>query len=408
MYCAMSNPSSDVGAVRESAPEPVYLDNAATSYPKPAEVVAAVKACLDQSLTVQRSTHLAQFRGDEILRRCRVKLARFFNACHPEELVYTYSATDGLNIAINGVVKPGAHVLVSPLEHHSVMRPLHHLRERLGVTWTQLPGDAQGLVDPGSLKQFIKPETCAVIINWISNVSGSVQPVKQIGAAARELGLAYVVDAAQATGSHPVDVQAIGCDAMAQPAHKALFSLPGLGVLYVRREFDLAPWRIGGTGYRSDLVQQPEVRPMRFEAGTPNVPAIVGLDAALDWFAQTTVERIEQQCAARVAQLIEGLREIPRVSVIGPPPAVKRGFVVSFTLDDLSGAAVDPLLLSQVLAEQYAISTRSGLHCAPTAHHHFGTYERGGTVRFSVSWFTTEEQVAYALAAVRQAAAEVG
>jgi selenocysteine lyase/cysteine desulfurase len=230
--------------------------------------------------------------------------------------------------------------------------------------------------------------------------------VAEIGAVARELGLPYIVDAAQWTGSHAVDVQAVGCQAMAQPGHKALMSLPGMGVLYLSNELDLPPWRIGGTGYRSDLVTQPEERPMRYESGTVNVPGIVGLDAALDWFAGTGIENISAHGAELVARLIDGLAEVPRVKVIGPPASPERGFVVSFTLDDGAGAPVDPLAISQILAEQYGISTRAGLHCAPPAHRHFGTLERGGTVRFSVSYFTTPDQIEYALRAVREISIE--
>ncbi len=381
----------------------VYLDNSATSFPKPAQVTDAVRDCLDKSLTVARSTHLADFRADEVLKRCRAKLARFFNADSPDEMVYTYSATDGLNIAINGVIKPGGHVIVSPLEHHSVMRPLHHLRDTAGVTWTELQGDKDGVVDPDELKQVVQKNTCAVIINWISNVTGTVQPVEAIGEVAKELGLPYVVDGAQATGTHPVDVQAIGCCAMAQPAHKALMSLPGLGVLYVNKDAALTPWRIGGTGYRSDLLMQPEERPIRYEAGTTNVPAIVGLDAAMDWFEETGLDNIQKYCAKLTARLFHALGEVPGVEVVGPEPTLHSGFLVSFCVGD-----TDPLVVSQILAERYSISSRAGLHCAPTAHHHFGTYDKGGTVRFSVGFFTTEAETQSALDAVSEIAGELG
>jgi cysteine desulfurase family protein len=394
-----------------SSPQPrslVYLDNSATSYPKPPEVIAAVRECLDQSLTVQRSTHLAAFRGDEVLRSCRAKLKRFFNAAKSEEMVYTYSATDGLNIALNGMILPGGHVITTPLEHHSVMRPLHHMRERLGITWSELPAGADGVVDLSALKALRRKETCLLALNWVSNVSGTMQPAVEAGRIARELELPYMVDAAQISGTHPVDVAALQCDAMAQPAHKALMSLPGLGVLYVRSGAELTPWRIGGTGYRSDLVMQPEERPMRFEAGTPNVPGIVGLDAAMDWFERTGIEAVEAHCAAMVAALWEGLQGIPGLCLIGPGPALKRGCVVSFTLDDAAGRPLDPLVVSQALSEGFGVSSRAGLHCAPSAHRHFGTYDRGGTVRFSVSYYTAPEQVATAVDAVAAVAHELG
>jgi cysteine desulfurase family protein len=383
----------------QAFPKLTYLDNAATSFPKPPEVVEAVRACLGQSLTVQRSTHVAPFHGDEVMRRCRVKVAKFICAQQPEEIVYAYSATDALNIAIHGLVKPGSHVLVSPLEHHSVMRPLHSLRRNTGVEFETLQADAMGVVDLNSLRQALKPDS-VVIINWISNVSGTVQPVVEIGAICRELGVPFVVDASQATGSHSVDVRAVGCDAMAQPAHKALFSLPGLGILYVRKGAELAPWRIGGTGYRSDLLEQPEEMPMRLESGTPNVPAIVGLEAALDWFERTGIGNVQQHCADITATLWTGLHEIDGVQLIGPPPSLERGFVVSFNV-----GGTDPLVISQVLSENYGVSSRAGLHCAPTAHRFFGTYDCGGTVRFSVGYFTTQEHVDAAVAAVREIAA---
>lgn len=380
----------------------VYLDNAATSYPKPEPVVRAVQASLEHSLTVARSTHLAPFRGDEVLKRCRVKLARFFGAARPEEMVYTYSATDGLNIVLSGVIKPGGHVLVTPLEHHSVMRPLHHMRAASGVSWTELPADVNGIVDVAAIRELVRPDTCAIVINWASNVSGTMQPVADIGAVARELGLPYIIDAAQATGTHAVDVAAIGCDAMAQPAHKALMSLPGMGVLYIRDGFDCRPWRVGGTGYRSDLVMQPEERPVRFESGTVNVPGVVGLDAAMDWFAATGLQAIHDHGMGLTTRLLAGLADIPRVRLIGPPADMERAFVVSFIVDDSTGAPIDPLVFSQALAEGHGVSSRAGLHCAPTAHRHFGTYDRGGTVRFSINYFTTPEEIDYALEAVTQ------
>ncbi|MCC7479134.1 aminotransferase class V-fold PLP-dependent enzyme [bacterium] len=400
--------SSQTQALPRQARELVYLDNAATSFPKPEAVLSAVREAMGHSLTVQRSNHSAPFRADEVLRRCRVKLTRFLGAQYPEEIVYTYSATDGLNLALSGMVKPGGHVLVSPLEHHSVMRPLQAMAASRGVSFETLPADSLGRVDPQAISALRRDNTCLVAINWISNVSATVQPVEAIGAVCRELGLPYLLDASQASGSHRVDVLAIGCDVMAQPAHKALFSLPGLGVLYVRRDFDLPPWRIGGTGYKSELLTQPEERPMRFESGTPNVPGIIGLDAALDWFEQTGIAVVEQRCAALTARLARGLRAVPGLRLIGPwaedtPPA-SAGHLLSFTLDSADGRQLDPLVLGQILSNHYSISCRAGLHCAPTAHSFFGSSGRGGTLRLSLGYFNTEEEVDYCIASLQEAA----
>lgn len=391
-----------------NAPELTYLDNSATSYPKPPQVNEAVRHSLDHSLTVARSTHNAEFRGDQVLARCRVKLARFMGADHPEEIIYSYSATDGLNIALNGMVKPGGHVIITPLEHHSVMRPLYHLHDEIGVEWSEIPAGADGVVDPDAIRGLVRPETCLVAVNWVSNVSGTMQPAAAIGRIARELELPYLVDAAQVTGTHAVDVKELHCDAMAQPGHKALMTLPGLGVLYLRKGLKLKPWRIGGTGYRSDLVRQPEELPMRYESGTPNVPAIVGLDAAMDWFAETGIESIRQKCFSMTQQIYDGLMQVRGVQPIGPPPALDRGHLVSFVVADSAGSPIDPLVFAEALADRHRITSRAGLHCAPTAHHHFNTFDRGGTVRFSVSYFTTPEEIDYAIACVREVAAGLG
>ncbi len=391
-----------------NAPDLTYLDNSATSYPKPPQVIQAVRDCLSHSLTVARSTHNAEFRADQVLARCRAKVANFFGAAHPEEIIYTYSATDGLNIALNGLVKRGGHVITTPLEHHSVMRPLHHMRDNAGVEWSELPAGSDGVVDPGALKGLVRDNTCLIALNWVSNVSGTMQPAAEIGRIARELGIPYLIDAAQATGTHPVDVQELQCDAMAQPGHKALMTLPGMGVLYVRKGLELAPWRIGGTGYRSDLVHQPEEVPMRYESGTPNVPAIIGLDAAMDWFAETGIDSIARRCFTLTQQIWDGLQQIPGVTTIGPPPALNRGHLVSFVIDDAEGLPIEPLVFAEALAQRHRITSRAGLHCAPTAHRHFGTYDRGGTVRFSVSYFTTEDEIDYTLSCVREVAAGLG
>lgn len=382
----------------------VYLDNAATSFPKPPQVLDAVRACLDQSLTVQRSTHSAAFRADEVLRRCRAKVARFLGATSPEEIVYTYSATDGLNLALYGMVRPGGHVLVSPLEHHSVMRLLHEFRRSRGISFELLPADSFGVIDPAALRALRRPETCLLAVNWISNVSGTVQPVAELGAIARELELPYLIDASQASGSHTVDVQALHCDVMAQPAHKALYSLPGLGVLYVRQGYALPSWRIGGTGYKSELLEQPQERPMAYESGTPNVPAIVGLDAAMDWFEATGIAAVEARYAALTARLAAGLRDIPGLRLLGPwgepDYSGERGHLLSFTLDMPDGRRADPLMLAQILAGHYSISSRAGLHCAPTAHRYFGCLERGGSLRLSPGYFCSEADIDYAVGAV--------
>lgn len=381
----------------------VYLDNAATSFPKPRSVVEAIRDCLGQSLTVARSTHSGQFRADDVLRRCRMKLASFLGATQPEEIIFTFSATDSLSMAIHGLVPDGSHVLVSPLEHHSVMRPLYHLQREGRVEFSVLDADAMGRVDPDSVRRLVKPETSCIIINWVSNVSGTEQPVRQIGEVAAELGVNYLLDASQAAGTHRINAEELKCTAMAMPGHKSLMSIPGTGVLYIHRDCEMPAWRIGGTGYRSELLHQPEERPHRYESGTPNVAGIVGLDASLDWFEQTGLEAVGMRCRILAGSLYDGLSGIPGIRLIGPDFTGDRGYVISFCPAD-----VDPMAFSEVLSGQFGITTRPGLHCAPPAHDHFGTSDLGGTVRLSVGYFTTDAEIQYCIESVRVALSGFG
>ncbi|MCB1219373.1 MAG: aminotransferase class V-fold PLP-dependent enzyme [Planctomycetales bacterium] len=395
----MAKPEQPEG-VQSSSVQSAYFDNAATSYPKPPGVVAAIRDCLDQSLTVARSTHRAPFRADDVLRRCRSRLSSYFGGSAAEEIIYTFSATDSLNIAINGLVPDGSHVLVSPLEHHSVMRPLHHRRRAGRVEFDVLPADSLGYVDIDSIRSLLRPETRCIIINWVSNVSGVMQPAAEIGRIASELGIDFLLDASQAGGSHPIDVQQLACTAMTMPGHKSMMSIPGTGILYLRRDREIEPWRIGGTGHRSELLFQPEERPHRYESGTPNVAGIVGLDAAMDWFEQTGIENISTHSKAITSCLWDGLSAIDGISLIGPSPQHPRGSVISFTVD-----GIDPIAFSEVLSSHFGISTRPGLHCAPSAHRHYGTLDSGGTVRLSVGYFTSEAEVDYCLSSIAEALA---
>jgi selenocysteine lyase/cysteine desulfurase len=390
----------------------VYLDNAATSHPKPPEVVEAVREALGHSLTVARSSHMGSFRADEVLRRCRAKMARFIGAAKPEEIIYCYSATDALNMALHGLLREGGHVIVSPLEHHSVMRVLRHFEQSRGVSFSVLPADGRGRVDPDALRGLLRPESCLLAVNMVSNVTGIVQPVAELGRLARELGLPYLVDASQATGAMPLSVEAIGCTALAQPAHKSLLSLPGLGILYLREGCELAPWRIGGTGQLSELLSQPPQRPLRYESGTPAVPGIVGLDAALDWFSRNPPEQIDRECRRVLIRLARLISEIPGLRFVGSSLSLIEdereplGHLLSFTLQRADGSYIDPLALGTALAEM-GVSSRAGLHCAPDAHSFHGTLALGGTLRFSVGAFSTEEHADIAAQCVKAAAAEL-
>lgn len=382
----------------------IYFDNAATSWPKPPTVAAEMERFLrEDGANPGRSGHALSIQAGRVVFAARERLARFFGHDDPLSLVFTKNATEALNLALLGLLRPGDHVITSTMEHNSVLRPLRHL-EGLGVAVTRLPCSAEGLLDPQDVARATTPRTRLVVLSHASNVTGGLCPVAEVGRIARERDLLFCVDAAQSAGVVPIDLRAMHVDLLAFTGHKALYGPQGTGGLCLgaRARGRLWPLHFGGTGSASDSDVHPDFLPDCFEAGTLNAVGIAGLGAGLSFVEERGLEAIRAHETALVRELLEGLRGIPGVRVLGPSGAAERTAVVSFNLEGCSCSEV-----AQELEERAGICCRAGLHCAPLAHRRIGTFPEGA-VRFSLGIFNTKEEVAAALAAVRELAQRPG
>ena len=377
----------------------VYLDNAATSHPKPEAVLAAVRAALtDFNANPGRSGHSRALAAGRIVLEARQALADFLGAPDPFSLVFQFNCTDALNLAIKGSVQPGGHIIASTLEHNSVLRVLTKLKQRGIASVTLVDPRPDGFVDPGDIRREIRRNTSLIVLTQASNVTGAIQPVAAVSQIARQYGIRFLVDGAQGAGSLPTDVRSLGCDLYAFPGHKSLLGPQGTGGLYIAPGVRLDTLREGGTGSSSDRMEQPEELPERFEAGTLNLPGIAGLRAGVESAAAHRETRLQSERVLSQA-IYEGLRALPGAEVYSPPHAEDRAGIVSFNVGDYS---------SSQLADELAragICVRGGLHCAPGAHRFLGTLRRGA-VRASVGHANTMEDVEALLAVVREIAAK--
>jgi cysteine desulfurase family protein len=340
-----------------------------------------------------------------VVDRCRQRAARLLGAESAERVIFTFNGTDGLNLALHGVLAPGEHVVTSVMEHNSVLRPLRELKERIGIDVTYVPADGSGLVDPDAFRAALTPRTKLVALLHASNVTGTIQPVAEVGRIAKEAGVLFLVDAAQSAGHTPIDLSQLPVDLLACSGHKGLLGPLGTGLLYVRTgvEQQLRSLRQGGTGSQSEDDHQPEFLPDKYESGNHNAPGIVGLEAGLAWIEERGVESLRAHERGLTERLRAGLREVAGVRLCGPEDPALRTGVVSLTIDGL-----EPQDVAAILDETFGIEVRSGLHCAPRAHQAIGTFDSGGTVRLSVGALTTEEEIDASVAALRQLAASRG
>jgi cysteine desulfurase / selenocysteine lyase len=382
-----------------SDPQRIYLDNAATSWPKPEAVYRAVDEYQRQNgAAAGRGVYHAARNVERTVAQCRKRLADLLGASNPQQIIFTLNGTDSLNLALHGMLRPGDHVVSSVCEHNSVLRPLHALAESKGVTYELVECDGEGYINPDDVRRAIKANTRLIALTHASNVTGAVQPLNEVGKIAAKAEVRFLVDAAQSLGHISVNVKELGCHLLAAPGHKGLLGPLGTGLLYVAPgiEKELAPVRQGGTGTKSDEPQQPESLPDRYESGNLNVPGIVGLSAGLEWLQETGLSKIGQHEQSLLEVLLTELTNIPGVTLYGPLAISNRVGVVSFNV-----AGYDPQEAAVALDSTAGIELRAGLHCAPRMHAALGT-RPGGTVRASVGPFTTTQQIEAFLAAIRE------
>lgn len=376
----------------------IYLDNAATTLRKPPGVIEAVARAMGEMGNASRGTHEGSLAASREVYNARCKLAALFGCARADHVVFTGNATEALNIAINGAVNEGDHVITTDLEHNSVLRPLYRLEAQRSVSLSFAPADERGLIDLSRLEALMRPGTAAIVCTHASNVTGNMVDIARVGAIAKKRGAAFIVDAAQTAGCHEIDMAAMGIDILCFTGHKALLGPQGTGGLCLREGLALRPWNVGGTGEQSHSKTQPERYPARLEAGTLNGHGIAGLSAAADVIASAGIAAIREKEDALMRRFYDGVRGVRGVIVYGDFGADERAAVVSLNIRD-----ADPGAVADALAQSYGIAARAGAHCAPRMHRALGTAERGA-VRFSFSWLTGADEVDAAVRAVKELA----
>ncbi len=373
-----------------------YLDNAATSFPKPEGVSSAMKAYMDTvGATINRSVYgAAQDAGLETL-LLRESLKKFFHFPDPvTHVILTPGATAGLNMVIKGYLRPGDHCIVSSMEHNAVMRPLLQLA---GVEYDRIQANREGLINASDVESLIKPNTKLLIMAHGSNVCGAVQDAASVGEICRKHGIAFALDVAQTAGHIDIDFEGWGLSALVAPGHKGLLGPSGIGVMLLRDDFakELNPLIAGGTGSASDSEYLPDYLPDRFESGTPNLPGIYGLAASMRFLQAEGLEKLHAHEMQLCRRFMDGVKKISGVAICGPQGLENRVGVISLDFIGQDNAEV-----AYRLEMDHGILTRCGLHCAPSAHKSLDTFPRG-TVRFSLGFASTEEDVDTALAAIQ-------
>jgi cysteine desulfurase family protein len=378
----------------------IYLDNAATSFPKPREVLEKmVETYARLGVSPGRGGYDLATEAAELVFQTRQKLARFFCAPDPERVIFTANATDALNIAIQGLIRPGDHVVSTRLEHNSVLRPLYHLREQGWIEYDLVSFDGSGYVDPQEIKMVIRPNTRLVIVCHASNVLGTVQPVAEIAGICLERGIPLLLDAAQSAGHVPINMSDWGIGAIAFTGHKALFGPSGIGGLILSPELNVRATRFGGTGIESRSLVHTQSFPHRLEAGTLNLAGIFGLSAGLDYLEQKGFGQLWQREMALIQRLYRGLNSTPGVAIHSPPPTEQGVPVLTCNIKGMDSGDV-----GDILDGDYGIAVRTGLHCAPFVHADLGTDDTGA-VRFSPGPFNTNEDIDQAIKALAAIAA---
>ena len=366
----------------------IYLDNAATTFPKPPSVLAEMtETYCRMGVSPGRGGYDLATDAEALVQRTREKVAGFFGAVDPNRVIFAANATDALNLAIQGVLAPGGHVVATRLEHNSVLRPLHHLREKGWIDYDLIPFDGRGFVNPDDIAGAIRPHTRLVIVCHASNVLGTVQPIPEIGLICAERGVPLIIDAAQSAGVVPIDMSGWRVAGVAFTGHKSLLGPCGIGGLVLDPGLEIASTRFGGTGVDSKSLVHTQTFPHRLEAGTLNLLGIIGLSAGVDYILKEGIEAIHGREMVLLKKLYEGLSQLDRVEIYGPGD--RSGHVALMTVN-VKGIA--PEDVGMILDGDFNIAVRAGLHCAPLLHEGLGTYPQGA-VRFSLGPFNTAEDI---------------
>ena len=378
----------------------IYFDSAATTVRKPPQVRQAMLTALDSMGNAARGALAVSLSASRAVYDARCRAAALFGCPRPDHVVFTANATEALNIALNGLFDPGDHVITTELEHNSVLRPLYRLEEEGRISLSFMPADRQGRIDLEDLPGLLRPETWAVVCTHASNLTGNTVELAAVGRFTRDNGLLLVADASQTAGCLPIRMEEMGIDVLCFTGHKGLMGPQGTGGLCIREGIEIRPWKVGGSGVQSFRRTQPEEYPTRLEAGTLNGHGLAGLGAALSFLLETGVETVHAREQALMRRFYERVRDLDGVTVYGDFSLRDRAPIVALNLRDLDSGEV-----ADALAEEYGIAVRPGAHCAPRMHEALGTAEQGA-VRFSFSYYNTEDEVDAAAEAMRRLSEE--
>ncbi|NMB95786.1 MAG: aminotransferase class V-fold PLP-dependent enzyme [Clostridiaceae bacterium] len=375
----------------------IYLDNAATSFPKPKIVYEEIMRCMKEyCANPGRSGHKMSLRSAMMVQEARETISKFFNINNPMQIAFTKNATEALNIAIHGVAKEGCHIITTSMEHNSVLRPLKKLRKSRRAEISIVQGNEIGEIDPVSIGKLIKSNTCLIISTLSSNVNGTIMPVGEIGKLAGEHNIPFLLDASQGAGSINIDVEKMNISLMAFPGHKGLLGPQGTGGLYIKEGMLVKPLLQGGTGSFSNNLDQPDLMPDLHESGTLNLPGIVGLKAGIEFINSLGIENIRIYKNMLLTRLYEGIKGIKEVKIYSTSNAFRNSGILALNISDY-----DSMEIAEILDDKYNIAVRGSYHCAFLAHKTLGT-EKQGLVRFSLGCFNTIEDIDYTIKALQE------
>ncbi len=375
----------------------IYLDNSATSWPKPPNVIEAITSYMtDFGASPGRSGHHFSVKAAKEVFETRELLASLFNAPSSDRVIFTANATQAINTALFGLLKKGDHVIISHMEHNSVIRPLRHLEQNGIIELSIIDCDREGYINPETLKNSFKSNTKLVVTIHGSNVTGTIQPIKQIGEICKSKNILYMVDASQSAGILPIDLQNDNIDILAFTGHKELYGPTGIGGLCIKNDIQIESLLHGGTGSKSEIETHPLFYPDSLEAGTLNTAGIIGLKAGVQYILDQGMDNILKKQIQLTDYFLSKLKEIDNIILYGPDLGEVRIPIISLNIKNSM-----PSDVAFILDKEYGIMTRAGLHCSPLAHKTIGTFPHGA-VRFSLSCFTTEEEINYTIDKIKK------